>query len=159
GREGLVAPVPARRPRPLLTMKDMGMGEHDMGTSSNQAAMDHGAMDHGTMDHSMMDNGAMDHANMDHSTMDSDTSGQAAMGHDAMAADAMYPHRHPHGPGVVSVAMNPVNRLHERPLGLENEPHRVLVYTDLRSLEPNPDQRMPGRELELHLTGNMERYM
>jgi CopA family copper-resistance protein len=158
-REGLVAPVPARRPRPLLTMKDMGMGEHDMGTSSNQAAMDHGAMDHGTMDHGMMDNGAMDHANMDHSTMDSDTSGQAAMGHDAMAADAMYPHRHPRGPGVVNVAMNPVSRLHERPLGLENEPHRVLVYTDLRSLEPNPDQRMPGRELELHLTGNMERYM
>src|SRR5690606_890175 len=69
-REGLVAPVPARRPRPLLTMKDMGMGDHDMGTSSNQAAMDHGAMDHGTMDHSTMDNGAMDHANMDHSTMD-----------------------------------------------------------------------------------------
>jgi FtsP/CotA-like multicopper oxidase with cupredoxin domain len=57
------------------------------------------------------------------------------------------------------VATNPANRLSERPLGLENEAHRVLVYTDLRSLAPNPDLRAPGRELELHLTGNMERYM
>jgi FtsP/CotA-like multicopper oxidase with cupredoxin domain len=35
----------------------------------------------------------------------------------------------------------------------------VLTYADLRSLEPNPDQRPPSREIELHLTGNMERYM
>jgi FtsP/CotA-like multicopper oxidase with cupredoxin domain len=60
---------------------------------------------------------------------------------------------------VASVADNPVTRLHERPLGLENEAHRVLVYTDLRSLVPNADTRAPGREMELHLTANMERYM
>ncbi len=28
-----------------------------------------------------------------------------------------------------------------------------------RASRPLPDQRPPGRELELHLTGNMERYM
>jgi len=38
-------------------------------------------------------------------------------------------------------------------------PHRVLVYTDLESLEANPDTRAPEREMELHLTSNMERYM
>ena len=36
---------------------------------------------------------------------------------------------------------------------------RVLVYTDLRSISPGRDKRAPERELELHLTGNMERYM
>ena len=39
------------------------------------------------------------------------------------------------------------------------EPHRVLVYTDLRSLAPNPDTRAPQCEVELHLTANMERYV
>lgn len=34
-----------------------------------------------------------------------------------------------------------------------------MVYTDLKSLTPQPDQREPEREIELHLTGNMDRYM
>src|SRR5690606_20735894 len=68
-------------------------------------------------------------------------------------------HNHATNAGVASLATNPVNRLHERPLGLENEAHRVLVYTELRSLAPNPDSRAPQRELELHLTANMERYV
>lgn len=68
-------------------------------------------------------------------------------------------HAHPTNAGVASLATNPVNRLHERPLGLENEPHRVLVYTDLRNLAPIPDTRAPQREVELHLTANMERYV
>ena len=95
---------------------------------------------------------AMDHGNMEHSGMD-----HAAMGH----SNAVEPQRHDHagGPGVAGLAENPVNRLHERPLGLETESHRVLVYTDLKSLERNPDRRQPEREIELHLTSNMERYM
>jgi CopA family copper-resistance protein len=210
-REGMRASIPARRPRPTLTMKDMGMGDMDHGSitqplpepatmpTMNEGAMDHAtmdhsamnhegmdhavmqepAMDHATMDHSAMNHEGMDHAvmqepAMDHATMDhsamnhaameqpatSDTAtDHAAMGHGAMDDMAMQAHNHPRGPGVVNVAMNPVNRLHERPLGLENEPHRVLVYTELESLEPNTDLRTPGRELELHLTSNMERYM
>ncbi len=35
----------------------------------------------------------------------------------------------------------------------------MRVYTDLRNLNPVLDQRKPKREIELHLTGNMERYM
>ena len=58
------------------------------------------------------------------------------------------------------VATNPQNRMGEPGVGLEQTPeHRVLVYDDLRGLYLWPDQREPEREIELHLTGNMERYM
>jgi FtsP/CotA-like multicopper oxidase with cupredoxin domain len=43
-RMGMIAPVPAIRERPLLTMKDMGMGEMDMSAGGDMAGMDHGAM-------------------------------------------------------------------------------------------------------------------
>jgi CopA family copper-resistance protein len=36
---------------------------------------------------------------------------------------------------------------------------KVLTYADLRSLHPTRDKRQPSREIELHLTGNMHRYM
>lgn len=64
-----------------------------------------------------------------------------------------------HGAGNSMVAMTPRNRLHERGTGLEDAPHRVLVYTDLRSLQPRAEVRPPDREIELHITGNMERYI
>ena len=44
-------------------------------------------------------------------------------------------------------------------LGLEDSPHRVLVYADLIGEHAWPDEREPERQVELHLTGNMERYM
>ena len=37
--------------------------------------------------------------------------------------------------------------------------HRVLVYNDLRSVKPGDDKRKPEREIEIHLTGNMEQFM
>jgi len=67
-------------------------------------------------------------------------------------------HDHPQGPGVANVAEMAQNRLHEPGTGLKDVGHWVLVYTDLESLEPW-ERRAPTRELELHLTGNMERYM
>ena len=166
-REGMRAAVPSLRPRPTLTMKDMGMSSMDMsGTEMEGMEMEDkvSGMDMNKMDHSAMDHDdsapaamAMDHSTMDHSSMNN--ANMTDM--DSMEMDnmTMQEHNHPRGPGVMNVAMNPVNRLHERPLGLENLPHRVLVYTDLESLEPNPDTRPPGREMELHLTSNMERYM
>ncbi len=63
------------------------------------------------------------------------------------------------GPGVMNLAASPVNRLDEPGTGLEDVPHRALRYSQLRSLEPNPDTRAPERELQIHLTGNMERYI
>ncbi len=94
-------------------------------------------------------------------TMKDMAMGPGAHDHSAMrghAAGTAIGHR-AQGVGVVGQAENPVNRLSERPLGLEDAPHRVLVYTDLKSLAPNPDPRAPGGEMELHLTSNMERYM
>jgi FtsP/CotA-like multicopper oxidase with cupredoxin domain len=64
-----------------------------------------------------------------------------------------------HGPGNSTVAMAPTNRLGEPGLGLEGMPWRVLVYNDLQSLKPGYDTRPPEREIEIHATGNMERYM
>jgi FtsP/CotA-like multicopper oxidase with cupredoxin domain len=63
------------------------------------------------------------------------------------------------GPGIDMVAMAPVDKLGDPGLGLRDVPHRVLNYRMLSALEPNRDTRTPSRLLELHLTGNMERYM
>ena len=75
------------------------------------------------------------------------------------AMDGMQQHAHPNGPGNASVAMQPTNRLNEPGVGLDDVPHRALTYAQLKSLDPNPDLRPPGREIELHLTSNMERFM
>lgn len=63
------------------------------------------------------------------------------------------------GPGVQTISAMPIDRTGEVGQGLESVGHRVLVYTDLVALEPNPDSRAPSRTLEIHLTGNMERFM
>jgi FtsP/CotA-like multicopper oxidase with cupredoxin domain len=63
------------------------------------------------------------------------------------------------GPGIDMIAMNPQDAAGKPGLGLEDAGHRVLVYSDLVALEPNPDLRPPSRSLEIHLTGNMERFM
>ena len=43
--------------------------------------------------------------------------------------------------------------------GLNANGRRVLTYADLRSRYRGVDGRPPSREIELHLTGNMERYI
>lgn len=63
------------------------------------------------------------------------------------------------GPGVDMIAPMPVDRTGDRPLGLEKEPHRVLTYHQLAPLLPFPDKRPPARSIDIHLTGNMEKFM
>jgi CopA family copper-resistance protein len=63
------------------------------------------------------------------------------------------------GPGVDMVSMAPVDKMDDPGLGLRDVSHRVLTYRMLEAVEPNRDIREPSRLLELHLTGNMERYM
>jgi len=63
------------------------------------------------------------------------------------------------GPGVQTIAPMPADRTGEPGQGLADVGHKVLVYRDLVALEPNPDVRAPARAIEVHLTGNMERYM
>jgi len=67
------------------------------------------------------------------------------------------------GPGVEMISPMPVDRTGEPGLGLDARyvgvGHKVLTYRDLVALESNPDTRAPAREIEVHLTGNMDRYM
>ncbi len=167
-RLGMTAEVPPLREVPNLTMKDMGMG--DMGGMSG---MDHGAMgaqSGGAM--AGMDHGAMTGApgaamaGMDHGAMapQAPAGTMSGMDHGSMSGMNMRdPENAPPdmavGVGVDAIAMAPANRMGERPIGLQDVPHRVLVYTDLVSLAPNKDQRPPSRTMEIHLTGNMERFM
>jgi CopA family copper-resistance protein len=130
-RAGMAAAVPPRRPRPLLTMKDMGMA--------------HDGMEHAAMGHTMPMQ-PDPHAGHD----------MSAMGD---APSTPQRHDHPAGFGVANLVMKPSNRLAEAGTGLDDAPHRVLTYSALRSLDPRRDERPPEREIEVHLTGNMERYM
>lgn len=63
------------------------------------------------------------------------------------------------GPGVQTISPMPADRTGEPGQGLANAGHRVLVYKDLMALDRNPDVRAPSRSLDIHLTGNMERFM
>ena len=62
-------------------------------------------------------------------------------------------------PGVDMIAPMPVDRTGHPGVGLDNVGHRVLTYRDLAALTPGKDSRQPTRTLEVHLTGNMERFM
>ena len=63
------------------------------------------------------------------------------------------------GPGVQTITPMPADRTGEPGQGLAGVGHQVLVYGDLIALDPNPDTRAPTRALDIHLTGNMERFM
>jgi CopA family copper-resistance protein len=130
-RPGMTAPVPPLRPRPLATMRDMGM---------DMSGMDHGAM--AGMEHGAGGGMSMDMSGMDMSMRNPANAPQVKM-----------------GPGVQTIAPMPVDRMGDPGQGLEDVGHKVLTYRDLEALEPNPDARTPSRALELHLTGNMERFM
>ena len=154
-RPGARAPVPALRDPPLLTMADMGMNH-----GAHGGGMDHGSMDHSSMDHSAMDHSAMGHAMpaQTSATEPMDMSGMD-MGSMNMRDTSKLPPTVKIGPGIDMVSMNPVDRMGDPGLGLDDGPHKVLTYKDLVALEPNDDLRRPTRQMEIHLTGNMERYM
>lgn len=162
-RLGMSAPVPELRERPLRTMIDMGMDMSHMDMSGMDMSGGHGGMQHGTKqtggDMAGMDHGAgHDMAGMKHGQSGMQGMGVGSMMEPAGPVVARHGPDH-HGPGNVSVAEVQRNRLAEAGTGLENVGHRVLLYTDLRRLASDFDDRPPSRELELHLTGHMERYM
>jgi FtsP/CotA-like multicopper oxidase with cupredoxin domain len=64
-----------------------------------------------------------------------------------------------HGAGNINIANVQRDRLAERGTGLEDVNHRVLTYSQLRNVMPMQDQREPSKTIEIHLTGNMDRYM
>ncbi|MDK2762140.1 MAG: copper resistance system multicopper oxidase [Sphingopyxis sp.] len=61
-------------------------------------------------------------------------------------------------PTVQSISPMPVDRSGDPGQGLEDVPD-VLTYQHLIALDRNPDTRVPSRQMQIHLTGNMERYM
>ena len=131
-REGLQAAVPTVDPRPLISMNDMGM-DH-----SSMAGMDHSSM-----------------AGMDHSKM-------AGTDHGSMAGMSKEMQSHPdselNNPLVDMQTMTPTAKLDDPGIGLRNNGRRVLTYADLRSTFIDPDGREPSRNIELHLTGHMEKF-
>jgi FtsP/CotA-like multicopper oxidase with cupredoxin domain len=89
-----------------------------------------------------MDDMGMHHAGMDHSQMS--------------------PIRHApteNSPIVDMQAAMAMPRLDDPGVGLRNNGRRVLTYADLATLGGPIDARDAAREIELHLTGHMERYI
>jgi FtsP/CotA-like multicopper oxidase with cupredoxin domain len=63
-----------------------------------------------------------------------------------------------YGPGVDMHVDMPRTNLDDPGVGLRERHHRVLAYADLHTIGGALDARAPGRTIELHLTGNMERF-
>ncbi|NYF32502.1 CopA family copper-resistance protein [Sphingopyxis sp. JAI108] len=146
-RAGMAAEVPPLRERPLATMKDMGMGAMSGSTAGDATCTpEHAAMGHCTpsADAAQTDHAAMGHGDggMQHSMRDFDVAPQVKR-----------------DPSVQTISPMPVDRMGEPGQGLEDVGHKVLTYHDLVALERNPDVRAAERSLDIHLTGNMERFM
>jgi len=165
----MTAEVPEMDTAPLLTHGDMGM---------DMSSMDHGSMGHdmGGMKGSkingkkmpemkcggnmkMDSNKGMDHSGHNMGGMAAATpvmgSGKAGYGSNSKIThvDTEF------GPHVDMRSEAPQYRLDDPGVGLRNNGRKVLTYSDLRNLNKTPDPREPGREIDLHLTGNMSRYM
>jgi len=134
-----------------------GAGAMAMGAAPGGTAM--AGMDHSNLAGMAAGGGAM--AGMDHSAM----AGQPGMDMGSMEMGPMNMRdfsKAPQvkkSPGVQTISPMPMDRTGEPGQGLENVGHKVLVYKDLMALERNPDVRAPDRSLDIHLTGNMERFM
>ena len=96
--------------------------------------------------------GGMDHGGMDHAMH-----GMAGMDHGA-AGMQQHPASETGNPLVDMQTMTPEPKLDDPGIGLRDNGRRVLRYADLKSTFADPDGRDPGRTVELHLTGHMERF-
>jgi CopA family copper-resistance protein len=176
-RMGMTAEIPAMDPRPVRTMADMGMsmagmkGMKGMNMSGMQGV---GPSDMKGMDMSGMK--GVDIADLKGMDMSGMKMGNATgtipfpqPGPNAMPLNtAAYqevklepsnPADLHIGPQVVQVSKHALARYNDPGDGLNNNGRRVLTYADLRTRYRGVDGRPPSREIELHLTGNMERYI
>ncbi len=173
----LTIDVPAMDPAPILTHGDMGMSMagmdhsgHDMGKIKMQEdqkpAMDHSGHNMSNMSGPEQPMSGMDHSmhNMagneqmqqgDMKTKPMMGSGKAGYGSKRAIQHASTEY----GPHVDMRSEAPQYRLDDPGVGLRNNGRKVLTYADLFKLGPTYDPREPGREIDLHLTGNMSRYM
>lgn len=156
-REGLRAPVPAVDPRPILTMTDMGHGGmvgHDMSSMKGMEGNCGASMGMASVDQSAHDTQAPSPP-----AQAGPHAGHAMAGMDQSAGGMQ---RHPASeagnPLVDMQTMSPVPKLDDPGIGLRENGRKVLSYAMLHSAFEDPDGRNPGREVELHLTGHMERF-
>ncbi len=150
-----------------------GNMDHSQHAGMNHGNMDHsqhGGMNHGNMDHSQhagmshsTDNSqhsGMDHSNMNHSM----NHGGPKLGKAGFGTNSEIQHaKTEYGPHVDMRAEMMQNGINDPGIGLRDHQQRygrkVLTYADIRNLTPTLDRREPEREIQLHLTGNMNRYM
>ena len=145
-RQGLEPPVPMLDPRPILTMADMGHG--GMGGGHDMAAMPAAAPASGAM-------AGMDHSGHDMSAM----AGGAMTGMDHGGGGMQkHPASETGNPLVDMQTMAPAPKLDDPGFGLRDNGRKVLTYAAMKSLFADPDGREPSREVELHLTGHMEKF-
>jgi CopA family copper-resistance protein len=163
-REGLRAPVPAVDPRPILAMADMGHGGMGHGMKGMEggcgAAMGMAGMDHGQVTDTKAPSGHSGHdmSKMQGHDMASMGSGSmAGMNHGAGGMQ-QHPASEDGNPLVDMQTMAPAPKLDDPGIGLRDNGRKVLSYAMLKSTFDDPDGRDPGRDVELHLTGHMERF-
>lgn len=145
-RPGLRAEVPALDPRPLLTMADMGHGGMGwVGGMEGACGAAMRGMEGGCG--AAMPSAASAHAGH----------AMAGMDHGAVPMQA-HPPSETDNPLVDMQTMAPTPRLDDPGIGLRGNGRKVATYADLRSAFPDPDGREPGRTVELHLTGHMEKF-
>jgi CopA family copper-resistance protein len=135
-RPGMSAEIPPMDPRPERTMVDMGM---NMAGMSGMAGM----------------KGMAGMAGMGPVKPEPKLAPAAVV----VNADGVDPRTLKGKPEVDNLAQAVKNRLAEPGEGQEDNGRKVLVYTDLRALKPDPETRPPDRELQFHLTGNMQRFV
>lgn len=175
-RSGMSAEIPHRRPRPTLTMMDMGMamgmgGHGGMDMSGTQSPANPSAAGDSSAVTPRRDTTAM--AGHDMAAM---AAPGGARGFEGQLRDGTIVRRtnlrepgtipepamhvdNTHGSASAGTAMETRSRLSEPGAGLGEDGWRVLVWTDVKRLTPAATFEPPAREIELHLTGNMERYM
>ena len=147
---GLSAAVPALdKPEPL-TMTDMMGSMGAMGGMKDMSGMDHGGM---AMDHSSHAMTGMNE--MPGMSEKKDMGGMAAAEKPVSARHA----KTEYGPSVDMRVDTPRTNLDDPGIGLRNNGRRVLTYADLHSLPGIMSPREAELDIELHLTGNMERYI
>ena len=157
-REGLSAEVPDTDQVEWLTMRDM-MGEMDHGGHSGHGSgsghADHS--DHSGHNAATMNNEHEGHANHQSHT-NHDMHSMHKTGPLAKPSQRVRHARTEFGPSVDMRVDMPRTNLDDPGIGLRNNGRRVLTYADLSTIGGPMDPRGAEREIELHLTGNMERY-
>ncbi len=136
-RAGMAAPIPAMDPRPLRSMADMGMGmmKKEIGASHANDTRIGGIM-------GMMAPNVPTSRRVGEQPMHPNKPDNPAMGVEVQSNAKMVSTRL----DLPGDGLNLLNR-------------RVLTVAELRSVHAGVDPRPPGREILLHLTGNMRRFI